>query len=152
MSTRESLDLQASVFHLYEHLLHRTNFVDDVQVVFLVDFLIKSGCKLLGRVNQHFKPFTVDLESLRQRLSFTLNKMFSHKDHIVRDFPVQHVDFAACLVILLHQWCLIFDCLHPVVDHRGQLLNRIVRSLFLHDGAQGTVLLRHKLAILLHFI
>jgi hypothetical protein len=78
--------------------------------------------------------------------------MLPHKDHIVRDFPVQHVDFAACLVILLHQWRLIFDCLHPVVDHRGQLFNRIVRNLFFHDGAQGTVLLCHKLAILLHFV
>ena len=64
MSTRQCLNRETSILELSQHLLDRTNFVDNVKVILLVHLLFKCAGKLLHRVYEYLQTLAIHFKRL----------------------------------------------------------------------------------------
>jgi len=72
-------------------------------VALLVHGLVERARKLLSWMNQHFQSFTIQLISLRKRLSFALNQVFGDHNHVVLNLTLIYLNLATSLIILLNK-------------------------------------------------
>ena len=101
----EGFDGQASVPKLSQHFLHWPNLVNDVEVVFLVNDLLKSACKLLYRVDKNLKTLSIHLKSFGERSSLTLNQCFCFQNHVVLYLSLVDIHLALGLIVgLNNRW------------------------------------------------
>lgn len=114
--------------------MHGIYFVNDIQMAFLVDCLVESGCKLLHRVDQDLLALAIHLEALGEALRLTLNHSLACQDHEALDLVSIHVNFTGRLIVSLKDVLIllvdsfaaacqhILDCLDRVTTHSFELL------------------------------
>jgi len=76
-----------------------THFVDNVEMISVVDSLVECACKLLSWMHEGLKLYIGHLKGLGQHIRLVLQHVESRLDHILLKLVVHNFYFASCMVI-----------------------------------------------------